>query len=105
MSYTTKYFTKEVQHWGSVVPKRYCQRDVEDLYNNNSVQRYLQQLMEEYELVSKKLQEESISESERKTLVKKHAELLPLSNVCENIKQARKDLEEVLSLLQSEWSF
>lgn len=94
--------TQELQqNWGIVVPKRHCQRDLEDLHNNNSVQRYLQQLMEEYKLVSEKLQHVFLSESERKSLVRKHAELLPLSNVCETIEQARKDLEEVISLLQS----
>lgn len=104
MSYTTspKRFTTEVQHWASVGPKRYCHRDLEDLPNNKSVQRYLQQLMEEYEVVSKKLQEGDVSESERKTLGRKHAELLPLSNLCGNIEQARKDLQELLSLLESE---
>lgn len=98
-------FTKELQqNWGVVVPKRHCQRDLEDLYNNHSVQRYLQQLMEEFKQVSEKLQHVFLSESARKTLVMKHAELLPLSNVCETIEQARKELEEVNSLLQSEYS-
>lgn len=107
MSHTTSLkhanLTKELQqNWGVVVPKRHCHRDLEDLYNNHSVQRYLQQVMEEFREVSEKLQRVFVSESDRKTLVRKQAELLPLSNVCETIEQARKELEEVTSLLQSE---
>ncbi|XP_017291939.1 peptide chain release factor 1, mitochondrial [Kryptolebias marmoratus] len=93
--------TEKVKLCGIVVPKRHCQGDLGDLYNNKSVQKYLQQLMDEYESVSKQLQHGFLSESDRKSLVKKHTELLPLANVCGNIDQARKDLEEVTSLLQS----
>ena len=92
----------EVQHWGKVTSKRFCHSDLGDLYKNESVQRYLQQLMEEYRDLSKKLQHAYLSESDRKVLIKKHTELLPLANVFQSIEQALKDLEEVLSLLHGE---
>ncbi|XP_044043090.1 peptide chain release factor 1, mitochondrial [Siniperca chuatsi] len=91
----------EVQHRGSAAPKRLCHSNLGDLYRTESVQRYLQQLMEEYRDLSKKLQHAYLSESDRKVLIKKHTELLPLANVFESIGQALKDLEEVLSLLHS----
>lgn len=93
----------EVQHWGTIAPKRLCHSDMGDLYKNESVQRYLQQLMEDYRDLSKKLQHAYLNESDRKVLIKRHTELLPLANVFESVEQALKDLEEVLSLLHSEY--
>lgn len=57
--------------------------------------------MEEYRDLSKKLQHAYLSESDRKVLMKKQTELLPLANVFERAEQAMKDLEEVRSLLHS----
>ncbi|XP_042369092.1 peptide chain release factor 1, mitochondrial isoform X2 [Plectropomus leopardus] len=90
----------EVQHcWGTV--KRLCHSDFADLYKHKSVQRYLQQLMEEHRELGKKLEHAYLSESDRKALKKKHTELLPLAKVFERIEEALQDLEEVLSLLHS----
>ncbi|XP_051283382.1 peptide chain release factor 1, mitochondrial [Dicentrarchus labrax] len=89
------------QRWGTAAPKRLCHSDVEDLYKSESVQRYLQQLMDEHRDISKKLEHPYLSESDRKLLMKRHTELLPLANVFESTEQALKDLEEVLSLLHS----
>ncbi|XP_029300323.1 peptide chain release factor 1, mitochondrial isoform X1 [Cottoperca gobio] len=91
----------QVQHWGTVAPTRFYHSDLEDLYKTESVQRYLQQLMEEYRDVRKKLQYAHLSETDRKVLIKKRAELLPLAIVFDTIEQTLKDLEEVLSLLHS----
>nr|XP_046238550.1 peptide chain release factor 1, mitochondrial [Scatophagus argus] len=91
----------EVQYRGTVAAKRLCHSGVGDLYKNESVQRYLQQLMEEYRDISHKLQHAQLIEADRKVLIKRNTELLPLANVFEMIEQALKDLEEVLSLLHS----
>lgn len=93
----------QVQHWGTAAPKRLCHSDLGDLYKKESVQRHLQQLMEEYRDLGKKLQHAHLSESDRKVLIKRHTGLLPLANVFKSIEQALKDLEEVLSLLHSEY--
>ncbi|XP_010788109.1 peptide chain release factor 1, mitochondrial isoform X1 [Notothenia coriiceps] len=93
--------TQVQQHWGTVAPKRLSHSDFGDLYKTESVQRFLQQLMKEYRDSSKKIQHAQLSESERKILIKRQKELLPLANVFESIQQALKDLEEILSLLHS----
>ncbi|XP_035533784.1 peptide chain release factor 1, mitochondrial [Morone saxatilis] len=93
--------TTVVQHWGRAAPERLSHSDVGGLYKRESVQRYLQQLMEEYRDLSKELEQPYLSESDRKVLMKRHTELLPLANVFESTVQALKDLEEVLSLLHS----
>uniref|UniRef100_A0A1A7YTX4 Mitochondrial translational release factor 1 n=1 Tax=Iconisemion striatum TaxID=60296 RepID=A0A1A7YTX4_9TELE len=92
----------KVQHWGSLLlPKRLSHYDLGDLYNNKSVQTYLQRLEEEYKVICQRLQHECLNESDRKALMKKQTELLPLGNVFGSIDQARQDLEEVISLLQN----
>ncbi|KAM3585632.1 uncharacterized protein V6R79_023376 [Siganus canaliculatus] len=82
-------------------PKRPYHSDLGDLYRNESVQRHLQKLMDEYRDLNKKIQHTYLSEADRKVLMKRHAELLPLANVFNNMEQALKDLEEVLSLLHN----
>ncbi|KAM6894102.1 peptide chain release factor 1, mitochondrial [Xenentodon cancila] len=57
--------------------------------------------MEEYRDVGTKLQHVYLSEAERKVLMKKHTELLPVANVFERTQEAKKDLEDVVSLLHS----
>lgn len=93
----------EEPHWGTPAPTRFYHSDLGDLYKNESVQRYLQQLMEEYKELSEKLQHAHLNETDRKVLMKRHTELLPVANVFERIEQALRDQEEVLSLLHSEW--
>lgn len=93
----------ELHHRVTVASKRLCHSDLGDLYRNESVQRYLQQLMEEHRDLSRKLERVFLSESDRKVLLRRHAELQPLANVYASVEQALKDLEEVLSLLHSEY--
>ncbi|XP_026158045.1 peptide chain release factor 1, mitochondrial [Mastacembelus armatus] len=91
--------TADVHHWGTLTPKRLYQSAFGDLYDNESVQTYVRQQMREHRDLSEKLEHAHLSETDRKVLVKKHAELLPLASVFGSIEQALKDLEEVHSLL------
>lgn len=91
-----------LQLCASIVPRRHFHGDLGDLHSNESVQKYLQQLMEEYRNLSKKLQHAHLSESDRKVLLKRHTELLPVATVFGSVQQALKDQEEVISLLHSE---
>lgn len=92
----------QVPPWGTVAPKRFSHSDLGDLYKNESVQKYLEQLMEELRDIRKKQQYLYLSDAERKALLQRHKELLPLANVSETLEEATKELEEVLSLLHSE---
>ncbi|XP_040887971.1 peptide chain release factor 1, mitochondrial isoform X2 [Toxotes jaculatrix] len=91
----------EVPLWSTAATKRLCHSGLGDLYKNESVQRYLQQLMEEYRDLSKNLQHAHLSDSDRKVFIKRHTELLPLVNIFGNVEQALKDHEEVYSLLHA----
>lgn len=93
----------EVRLWGAAAaPERLCHSDLGELYKKESVQRYLQQLMEEHEHLSDKLQRAHLSEADRKVLARRHAELLPVAKVFESVEQALRDLEEVQTLLHGE---
>lgn len=89
----------EVKQPGTGAPTRPYHSD---LYGNESVQRYLQQLVEECREVSKKLQHAFLNEADRKLLMRRHTELLPVAEVFQSVEGAQKELEEVLSLLHSE---
>ncbi|KAE8278355.1 Peptide chain release factor 1, mitochondrial [Larimichthys crocea] len=90
----------EVRLWGAAAaPERLCHSDLGDLYKKESVQRYLQQLVEEHEHLSDKLQRAHLSETDRKVLTRRHAELLPVAKVFESVERALRDLEEVQTLL------
>ncbi|XP_077370053.1 peptide chain release factor 1, mitochondrial [Festucalex cinctus] len=75
--------------------------DVGTLYENDAVQKYLRRLMDSHRVLSHKLHRSNLSEADRKVMVKKYTELLPLANVFHNLEQALKDLDEVHSISHS----
>ncbi|XP_024918076.1 peptide chain release factor 1, mitochondrial isoform X2 [Cynoglossus semilaevis] len=87
------------QFTGTLASSRPCHSDVGDLYQNECIQRYLQQLMQEYRYICQRLELPHISEADRRALIKKHTELLPLADVFTDIEEALKDQQEVSSLL------
>ncbi|XP_040034520.2 peptide chain release factor 1, mitochondrial [Gasterosteus aculeatus] len=89
----------QVRHGGTVAPTRLYHSDLGHLYGTESVQRHVRRLVEEFGDISQMLQLSHLSESDRKVLLKKHAELLPVADAFESTEQALKDLEEVTSLL------
>ncbi|KAG7478954.1 peptide chain release factor 1, mitochondrial [Solea senegalensis] len=91
----------EVPHCATLASTRLCHSDVGDLYKHESVQRHMQQVMEEYTDLRNKLELPHLSEADRKVLIKKHTELLPLANRFLSIKEAMKDHEEVCLLLNA----
>ncbi|TNM94048.1 hypothetical protein fugu_002224 [Takifugu bimaculatus] len=99
---TPKYAnTTVVGLCATVVPRHHFHSDLGDLHNNECVQKYLQQLMEEYRDLGRKLQHDHLSESDRKVLSRRQTELLPVALLFESVQQALKDQEEVTSLLHS----
>lgn len=99
---TAKHANTTVVGLGAtVVARRHFHSDLGDLHNNECVQKYLQQLMEEYRDLGRKLQLDHLSESDRKVLLRRQTELLPVAIRFESVQQALKDQEEVTSLLHS----
>ncbi|XP_051914983.1 peptide chain release factor 1, mitochondrial isoform X2 [Hippocampus zosterae] len=75
--------------------------DLGCLYENDSVQMYLRQLMDNHKALEHKLQRSNLSEAHRKVMVKKYTDLLPLAHVYYKVEQALKDLDEINTILHS----
>ncbi|XP_068506014.1 peptide chain release factor 1, mitochondrial isoform X2 [Syngnathus scovelli] len=57
--------------------------------------------MDYHKTLDQKLHRSNVNEADRKLMVKKYTELLPLANIFYNVEQAVKDLDEVRSILHS----
>ncbi|XP_055785911.1 peptide chain release factor 1, mitochondrial-like [Salvelinus fontinalis] len=95
-----KRIWKELANRSLVSSRRYCNNPLGDLYRNESVQRYLRQLVEEYRDVNKTLQHGFLNEPARKELNKRQVGLSPVATAFQSAEHAVKDLEEVETLLQ-----
>lgn len=96
-----KRIWKELANRSLVSSRRYCNNHLGDLYRNESVQRYLRQLVEEYRDVTKTLQHGFLNDPARKELNKRQVGLSPVATAFQSAEHAVKDLEEVETLLQS----
>ncbi|XP_029596264.1 peptide chain release factor 1, mitochondrial [Salmo trutta] len=95
-----KRIWKDLANRSLVSSRRYCNNHLGDLYRNESVQRYLRQLVEEYRDVTKTLQHGFLNDSARKELNKREVGLSPVATAFQSAEHAVKDLEEVETLLQ-----
>ncbi|XP_023997954.1 peptide chain release factor 1, mitochondrial [Salvelinus sp. IW2-2015] len=95
-----KRIWKELANRSLVSSRRCCNNHLGDLYRNESVQRYLRQLVEEYRDVTKTLQHGFLNDPARKELNKRQVGLSPVATAFQSAEHAVKDLEEVETLLQ-----
>ncbi|XP_064825921.1 peptide chain release factor 1, mitochondrial-like [Oncorhynchus masou masou] len=95
-----KRIWKELANRSLVPTRRCCNNHLGDLYRNESVQRYLRQLVEEYRDVTKTLQHGFLNDPARKELNKRQVGLSPVATAFQSAEHAVKDLEEVETLLQ-----
>lgn len=96
--------TPQVHTCHPAASTRLLHTGVNELYNNRGLQRFLQQLLEEHRDLSLRLQQADLTEADRKELARRHAELLPVAAGYERTERAQRDLDEVVSLLNSELS-
>ncbi|XP_024260223.2 peptide chain release factor 1, mitochondrial isoform X2 [Oncorhynchus tshawytscha] len=95
-----KRIWKELANRSLVPSRRCCNNHLGDLYRNESVQRYLRQLVEEYRDVTKTLQHGFLNDPARKELNKRQVGLSPVATAFQSAEHAVIDLEEVETLLQ-----
>lgn len=76
-----------------------------DLLKNESLQKYIRRLSEEYKAVTSTLQIANLSDSERRHYHQRRAELLPIVTAFMCTEDAAKELQEVDSFLQSTWGY
>ncbi|XP_062384276.1 peptide chain release factor 1, mitochondrial [Sardina pilchardus] len=72
-----------------------------NLLKDEAVQKYIQRLRDEYNIVTGTLQNANLSDSDRRNCHQRRVELLPVVNALIGTEDATKDLQEVESFLQS----
>lgn len=70
-----------------------------ELYERESVQNYLQKLVQEHGELSRRLQHARLNEADRKAAARRHGELQPVTAALQRLEAAARDLQEVEALL------
>ncbi|XP_029943012.1 peptide chain release factor 1, mitochondrial isoform X2 [Salarias fasciatus] len=70
-----------------------------ELYERESVQRYLRRLLEEHEELSRRLQRAGPEEAERRLLAERRRRLLPVAAAARRLEAAGREREELAALL------
>ncbi|KAM9820833.1 peptide chain release factor 1, mitochondrial [Neosynchiropus ocellatus] len=89
--------TFAVHDW-TTTTRRWRHGNLVDLFGDQSVQRYVGQLVEEHRRLNSMLQHARLSDSDRKAVVWRHSELQPLAKIWRSIERSVEELEEVKTL-------
>ncbi|XP_032729826.1 peptide chain release factor 1, mitochondrial isoform X4 [Lontra canadensis] len=81
-------------------PRRYCHQS-KMLWKHKALQKYMEDLNEEYRTLDDCLQHMSVNEGDRKSLNRRHAELAPLAAIYQEIQEAEQAIEELDSMCKS----
>lgn len=77
---------------------RHCHHFSKELLQQESVQRYLEKMIEEYRQVTQRQNNTALTESERRTMSRRQIELSPMATV---FQQSVKDLKDVQAIIES----
>ncbi|KAM5288425.1 peptide chain release factor 1, mitochondrial [Ctenodactylus gundi] len=75
--------------------RRYCHQDTRMLWKHTALQKYMEGLKKECQTLGQCLEDTSMSERDRRSLNRRHAELAPLAAVYQQIQEAEKAIEEL----------
>ncbi|XP_033866296.3 peptide chain release factor 1, mitochondrial-like isoform X1 [Acipenser ruthenus] len=81
--------------------RRHCQHFSKELLQQESVQRYLEKMIEEYRQVTQRLNNTALTESERRTMSRRQIELSPMATVFQQSQRAVKDMKDVQAIIES----
>ncbi|XP_044105761.1 peptide chain release factor 1, mitochondrial isoform X2 [Neovison vison] len=81
-------------------PSRYCHQS-KMLWKHKALQKYMEDLNEEYRTLDDCLQRVSVNAGDRKSLNRRHAELAPLAAIYRGIQEAEQAIEELDSMCKS----
>ncbi|MGH0175683.1 UNVERIFIED_CONTAM: hypothetical protein FKN15_071103 [Acipenser sinensis] len=79
---------------------RHCHHFSKELLQQESVQRYLEKMIEEYRQVTQRQNNTALTESERRTMSRRQIELSPMATV---FQQSVKDLKDVQAIIESKY--
>ncbi|XP_040847271.1 peptide chain release factor 1, mitochondrial isoform X1 [Ochotona curzoniae] len=81
--------------------RRYCHKDTRMLWKYKALQKYMEDLNKEYQTLDKCLHRVSVTDGNRKSLNRRHAELAPLAAIYQEILEAQQAIEELESMCKS----
>lgn len=79
----------------------YCHQDTRKLWKHKALQKYLEDLKQEYQTLDQCLQGVSENEGDRRAFHRRHAQLAPLAAVYQEIQEAERAIEELESMCKS----
>ncbi|XP_012401751.1 peptide chain release factor 1, mitochondrial isoform X2 [Sarcophilus harrisii] len=81
--------------------RQYCQQDTKILWKHKALQKYVEDLSGEYQKLDGLLHHISVSEGDRRTMSKRHAELAQFTAIYKEIQESEKAIEELESMCKS----
>lgn len=79
----------------------YCHQDTRKLWKHKALQKYLEDLKQEYQTLDQCLQGVPENEGDRRAFRRRHAQLAPLAAVYQEIQEAERAFEELESMCKS----
>ncbi|XP_006837669.1 PREDICTED: peptide chain release factor 1, mitochondrial [Chrysochloris asiatica] len=81
--------------------RSYCNRNTRMLRNHRSLQKYMEDITKECQKLDQCLQHVSVDEGDRRSLSQRHAKLLPLIAIYQEIQEAKQAIEDLESMCKS----
>lgn len=81
--------------------RRYCHQDTRMLWKHKALQKYMEDLNKEYQILDQCLQPVSVNQGDQRSLNQRHAELTPLVAIYQEIQEAEQAIEELESMCKS----
>ncbi|XP_019064968.1 peptide chain release factor 1, mitochondrial isoform X2 [Fukomys damarensis] len=81
--------------------RRYCHQDTSMMWKHEAFQKYMKELSKEYQTLSQCLQDIPVNEADRRSKIRRHAELAPLAAIYQEIQKAEQAIEELESVCKS----
>ncbi|XP_023392128.1 peptide chain release factor 1, mitochondrial isoform X3 [Pteropus vampyrus] len=81
--------------------RRYCHQDSRMLWKHKALQKYMEDLNKEYQMLDQCLKNISVNHGDQRALSRRHAELAPLAAIYQEIQEAEQAVEELESMYKS----
>ncbi|XP_039733262.1 peptide chain release factor 1, mitochondrial [Pteropus medius] len=81
--------------------RRYCHQDSRMLWKHKALQKYMEDLNKEYQMLDQCLKNISVNQGDQRALSQRHAELAPLAAIYQEIQEAEQAIEELESMYKS----
>ncbi|XP_041115738.1 peptide chain release factor 1, mitochondrial isoform X2 [Polyodon spathula] len=81
--------------------RRHCRHFSKELLQQQSVQRYLEKMIEEYRQITQRLNDTALTESDRRIMSRRQIQLSPMATIFQESQRAVKNLQDVQAIIES----